>query len=528
MRLKVLFSIFCAFIFLGCGVRVERDPNVLVRHISADPSSLNPIVSTDAYASEVLEYVYESLLERDYKTLELKPKIAERWEISPNHLSYTFYLRDDVKWHDGKPLTVDDVIYTFDRIRDPKVDAAHARNYFKDVTSVEKVGKNAVRFEYSRPYFRALEICGGMKIIPKHLFDNGEDFNTHSLNRKPIGTGPYKFKEWITGSRIVIEQNEDYWGDMPKITGMVYKIIPDSTVAFQLLKKGALDLASIRAIQWERQTSGERFNQMFEKYRYYVPNTSFIGWNMRRPFFTDRRVRLAMTMLVNRKAILEKLLFGQGEIITCGLYKFGPMYDQSVEPWYFDPKKAAKLLDEAGWIDHDGDGIRDKDGIKFKFSYLVPAAVRLSQSIGLMLREELEKVGIQMDIRQLEWATMLKLLQERDFDATSLAWSSPLEDDPYQVWHSSQSEKGSNFVGFENAKADKLIEEVRTEFDPKKRAKLLHEFQRILHEEQPYTFLFTSPSLVVVSKRFTNVEEYRIGLDPIEWGIGKWHKIMEW
>jgi len=158
----------------------------------------------------------------------------------------------------------------------------------------------------------------------------------------------------------------------------------------------------------------------------------------------------------------------------------------------------------------------------------VPAGSRFAQSVGLILSEELERMGIRMEIHQLEWAAMIKLLQERNFDATSLAWSTTLEDDPYQVWHSTQSEKGSNFVGFKNKRADALIEEARTEFDPAKRAVLYHEFQRILHEEQPYTFLFTNPSLVAVSRRFTNVRAYRIGLDPIKWGVGSWKKIMEW
>jgi peptide/nickel transport system substrate-binding protein len=509
-------------------MRVERSPSVLVRHISADPTGLNPVTSTDAYASDVLQNIYESLLERDRKTLELKPLLATSWKVSPDHLTYTFVLREGVRWTDGKPFTADDVLYSFERIKDPKVDAAHLRNYFKDITKVEKIGERTVRFTYARPYFKALEICGGMPIFAKHLFDDGQDFNKHELNRAPIGTGPYLFKEWITGSRITLTRNEKYWGKKPRITGMVYKVIPNSTVAFQLLKKGSLDLAGIRAIQWERQTESERFNQMFEKYRYYMPNYSYIGWNMRRPYFNDRRVRLAMTMLVDRKAILEKLQFGQGEVVTGNLYRFGPMYDDSIKPWPYDPARAAKLLDEAGWVDSDGDGIRDRDGLEFKFTFLVPAGSRFAQSVGLILSEELLKIGVKMEIRQLEWAAMINLLQERDFDATSLAWSTALEDDPYQVWHSTQSKQGSNFVGFENKRADYLIEKARTEFDPKKRAVLYHEFQGILHEEQPYTFLFTTPSLVVVSRRFTDVHAYRIGLDPLEWGIGSWEAIKEW
>lgn len=512
----------------ACSVRVERDPAVLVQHLGADPTVLNPILKTDAYASNVLQYVYESLLDRDRKTLELKPMLATRWTVSPDHLTYTFYLRPNVRWHDGAPLTVDDVLYTFKKIMDPAVDAAHLRNYYRDVKKVEKIGENAVRFTYSRPYFRALEICSGMQIIPKHLFDNGEDFNEHSFNRDPVGTGPYRFKEWVTGSRIELVRNHDYWGEPPAIEGMVYKIIPDSTVAFQLLKKGSLDVGNLRAIQWVRQTDSTRFNRMFAKYRYYTPNTAYVGWNMHKPFFKDKRVRRAMTMLINRQDILAKLLFGEGEIIVSSFYRFGPMYDVSITPYPFDPPEAIRLLDEAGWIDHDGDGIRDKDGVPFRFSLLVPAASRFAQSLGLIMREELEKVGIVMEIQQLEWATMLKKINERDFDATQLAWQSPLEDDPYQVWHSSQVERGSNFVGFANAEADRLIEEARSEFDPDKRRMLFQRFQRIIHEEQPYTFLFTTPELVVLSRRFTDVVEYRIGLDPLEWKIGSYQKILEW
>ncbi len=525
---RLTIAIVLASLLASCAMRVERDPAVIVQHLGADPSVLNPITSTDAYASDVLSYIYESLLDRDRETLKLKPMLAERWTIADDHLTYTFTLREGVKWHDGAPFTVDDVVYSFERINDPNVDAAHYRNYFRDIKKVEKLDARTVRFTYSKPYFRALEICGSMPIVPKHLFDDGTDFNAHRLNRAPVGTGPYRFKEWVTGSRIELTRNEDYWGTKPTLSGIVYKIIPDSTVAFQLLKKGALDLSDLRAIQWERQTESARFDEMFEKYRYFMPNYSYIGWNMRRPFFEDRRVRLAMTMLVNREDILKKLLFGQGAIVTGNLYRFGPMYDERIAPWPYDPAEAKRLLDEAGWSDHDGDGWRDKDGLAFDFNFLVPAGSKFAQSIGLILREELERVGIRMNIQQLEWAAMLKILEDRSFDATSLAWSSPLEDDPYQVWHSTQAVKGSNFIGFINPEADKILEDARREFDPDKRALLFHRFQRILHEEQPYTFLFTNPSLVAVARRFTNVVAYKIGLDPLKWGVGPWNTLMEW
>ncbi|MFH0800528.1 MAG: peptide-binding protein [Pseudomonadota bacterium] len=512
----------------SCDWRVTRDPDVLADSLPADPPTLNPILATEVTAGAINKYVYESLLDLDNRTLEFKPKLARRWEVSPDHLSYTFWLRGGVQWHDGEPFTVDDVIYSFERIRDPKVDAAPLRNYFRDVKRIEKVGNDAVRFLYARPYFRALEMLGGMTIIPRHVFGDGADFNSHMAGREPIGTGPFRFAGWKTGREIRLERFDGYWGDAPAFKGIVYRIIPDQMSAFQLLKKGALDIGSLRAIQWVRQTESPAFGEKFAKHRYFLPNCSFIGWNMGRPLFSDRRVRIAMTMLVNRQEILKQALFGQGEVIAGDFYRFGPDYDASLQPYPYDPKEAARLLDEAGWIDHDDDGVRDHDGVPFRFTILSPAGGQLGRSLSLFLREELSKVGIVADIQQLEWGTMLELIGRRDFDAAIFGRSMPLNHDPYQVWHSTQVAEGSNFVGFKDKRADRLMEQARMEFDPKRRSAFYREFQRIVQREEPYTFLFTNPSLVAVAKRFENVRDYRLGLDALEWKVGPWPILTEW
>ena len=512
----------------GCDWRVVRSPDILFETIPVDPSTMNPLLATDAHSASVYGYIYQSLLDRDRESLELVPELATRWEASDDHLSYTFWLRKDVRWQDGHPFTVDDVIYTFERVRDPKVDSARLKNYFRDVESVKRVGEDAVRFTFKRPYFKALEICSGLSIIPKHIFDNGEDFNSHSANRHPVGTGPYKFDEWKTGRFVEISRNDDYWGEKPDIRGIVYKIVPNSIVAFQLLKKGAIDLGLLRAVQWARQTEGKAFNEKFEKYRYYMPNYTFIGWNMRKPYFDDKRVRRAMTMLVNRKAILDEVLFGQGEIVATNFYLFGKFYDESIKPYPYDPTAARKLLDEAGWVDSDGDGIRDRDGVPFSFTLLWPSGSQTWRSTGIFLKEDLRKVGIEVSLAEMEWAAMLRVVRDRSFDAVFLAWVTSLEPDPYQLWHSSQAEKGSNLIGFKNARSDEIIEKARREFDVEKRIEMYKEFQKIVHEEQPYTFMFTNPSLVAVGRRFENVKAYKLGLDIRRWKVGPWPTLMEW
>jgi peptide/nickel transport system substrate-binding protein len=355
-------------------------------------------------------------------------------------------------------------------------------------------------------------------MVPKHIFEK-DDFNTNPAGRNPLGTGPYKFVKWNTGSEIVLERNEDYWGRKPHIKRIVFKIINDPSVAFQVLKREELDLAGLTPIQWSRQTQSEAFQKNFDKLSYLTPNYSYIGWNMTKPYFSDNQVRTALTHLVNRELILKEILHDLGEVVTNPFYINSPEYDKSIKPYPYNPEKAKKLLDEADWMDHDGDGIRDKEGVKFKFEFLIPAGSETGEKIATILKEELDKVGINMQIRKTEWAVFTQRLNERKYDAVTLAWSMGVESDPYQIWHSSQAEQGSNFVGFVNKEADRLIEEARTEFNRDKRIELYRKFARIVNEEQPYTFLFCRKSTVALHKRFKGVEVYPLGLDQLEWFV---------
>lgn len=491
----------------------------LIYHLSAEPATLNPITATDAYEGIINNgKIYETLIERNNETLELDPLLAESWEISEDKLTYTFKIREGIKWHDGTPFTSEDVVFSYNTIMNPKVDSPQLRAYYQEIRDVKAIDDLTVEFTYAKPYFLALEFCGGMPIVPKHIFDKG-DFNTNPAGRDPIGTGPYKFVRWTTGRDIVIDKNPDYWGEKPKINKIVFKIITDSTVSFQILKREELDVSGLTPIQWERQTNSPSFNENYDKLSYFTPNYSYIGWNSKRPYFADKQVRTALTHLVNRELILEKILYNLGAIVTNPFYINGPEYDKSIDPYPYDPQKAEELLKEADWIDHDGDGIRDKDGVKFAFEFLIPGGSETGEKIATILKEELDNMGIQMDIRKTEWAVFTTRLNERNFDAVTLAWSMGVESDPYQIWSSTQAEKGSNFIGFKNKQADKLIEEARTEFDRDKRQELYRKFAEIIHEEQPYTFLFCRKSTVAVNKRFENVVVYPLGIDLLEWHV---------
>lgn len=515
----LLFLVCCLLSVSGCDFRIQRDYKTLVYHVNVDPPTLNRLTQNDAVASSIENFLYDPLLERDNETLEFKPKIVKKWTVSPDHLEYTFYMRDDVFWHDGVKMTAEDVIFSYNQIQNPKVDAAPLRVYFRDVSKVEKIDDFTIKFSYAYPYFRALSILSSLPVIPKHIFE-GTDINKNPAGRHPIGNGPYKFKEWNTGKNIIVTRNENYWSEKPEIMGIVFQVITDRSVALQVLKKVEMDMGALTPIQWVRQTESKKFNKRFNKYKYFQPNYSYIAWNQGRPYFKDARVRRAMTMLIDREKIKNTIYYGLVEIVTGNFYKFGNDYNNDMKPLTYNPQMAVKLLDEAGWIDHNGDGIRDKDGVDFEFTFMT-AGSKSSERISNILREELSKIGIVMEVSKFEWAVFSKNLHDRAFDATMLGWSMPFESDPFQVWHSSQTEKGSNFIGFQNKEADKIIEAARREFDPEVRRKLFQRFHEIIHEEQPYTFLFMNPSLVAVEKRFENIKVYKAGLDIREWKPSK-------
>ena len=507
---------------LSCGgVMPQRDPSSLYMYLPAEPDTLNPITATDSYATTINNHLYETLIDRDWDSLEPVPLLAERYTVSPDKLRFRFYLKKGVLWSDGTEFTADDVVYSFNMIKDPKVACAHLKVYYVDVKECRKIDRYAVEFSYVRPYFMALEFCGEMPIVPKHLFDDGTDFNTHKNNRHPVGTGPYVFKSWKTGTGIELVRNEKYRGGKPDIKTVVYRIVPEINVALQMLKKGDLDVMGVRTIQWERQTNSEKFKENFYKLKYFQPQYSYIGWNARRPFFADRRVRLAMTHLVDREALVDKLAFGHGRVVSGNFYIFSKNYDSRIKPWPYDPERARELLDEAGWSDHDGDGIRDKNGVPFSFTFTISSGSKFAERLSTIIKEDFSKIGINVDINRYEWAVFVQKVENRDFDAVTLGWNLGYSGDPYQLWHSSQVEKGSNYCSFINAEADRIIEDARKEFNEDKRVRMYHRFHAILHHEQPYTFLFCPNELAVVSRRFSNVKVHVRGLNLKEWKVAE-------
>jgi peptide/nickel transport system substrate-binding protein len=534
------------------------DGDWLIIHSLSDPEQLNPLTSSDASSSEVTGYIFESLLSRDPRTLELKPWIAQsRPEISEDKLTYTFKIRKDARFQDGRPVTGEDVLFSVKAIKAPFVNAPFLRVYFNSVLDAELLDPYTIRFVIKEPYFLNESVLGGIVVLSRHYYDPenllervrvrdlaqepaklppevkkfGDLFN-RNYNRNPLGSGPYKYHLWNTGREIELVRNHDYWGngkegiDQPHVDRLKFRIVNNADAALTRLKSGSLDfMESLQPVQVVRGTSSDRFNRQFKKYEYYAPTYTYIGWNNDHPIFRDKRVRQAMTYLTNRKQIVQTVLFGLGEVVDSHIYLFRPEYDKSLVSYPFDPKKAVALLSEAGWKDTDGDGILDKniDGrqVPLRFEIKVNAGNAVRESIALVLMDELKNHGIAASVRQLDWTIFLNDVKNHQFDAVVLGWQmSTTDPDAYQVWHSSQAaNKGSNAISYKNPRVDEILEQYRREFDPQKRIELYKEFQQILHDEQPYTFLYVRKNVSAVHRRFQGVEVFPDGLRPIDWWV---------
>ncbi len=504
------------------------DGDWLVWAFRVEPKTLNQInVDNDIYSRWItLRNIYEPLMVYDFDEVKLKPLLVENGEISSDGLEITFRLRDDVHFSDGVPITADDVIFTYQAVTDPNVDAANLANLYVDVNRVEKISDRVVKFYMKRPYFKALEVCSfwDIGIYPKHIYQykDAKEFNQRVSN--PVGSGPYVFESWDVGKQIVLRRNENYWGPKPKLKKVIYKFITNPIASVQALKAHQVDLIIPEPDQYADLVKDVDFNKEFVCLDYWSPGDPFyyIGWNEDMLFFSDVRVRLAMTMSIDRKQIVSELLRGYGEIVTGPFYIKGTQNDPTIEPWPYDHQMAGKLLDEAGWIDTDGDGIRDKGGIPLRFKFLYSVESDTYTRLASLLKDELAKVGVEFVPDPYEWSVLIPKLTDRQFESMVMGWGGDIIEDQYQIFHSSQvGNRGSNYVGFRNAEADALLEQIRITIDLTESDVLCRKLHRLIHEQQPYTFLFTRPTFRAVDKRFENVNIHKLGLNYLEWYVPK-------
>ena len=507
----------------------------LVRAFGVGLKTITPLVSQDAYASDVQGYVQETLIARNPETLEWEGLIARSWDISKDGLTITFRLRDGVNFSDGRPLTADDVAFTFAFIMNEAIAAPRYRAYLEKIESVEATSTLEVRFQYREPYFNALALAGGIEVMPRHFYEPYLDDPTAFNESKGLllGSGPYRLadpKSWTPDLGLVeLERNPRYWGPTaPSFDRILWKVIENDSARLTTFRNRDIDSYGARPREYRGLLDDEALRAQTHNFEFMnaVAGYSYIGWNQRRngeaTRFADRRVRQAMTWLTDRDRIIDEIMLGYAEPAVSPFSPRSPQHDLAIEPRAFDPEKAKALLAEAGYRDRDGDGVlEDEAGAPFEFELVYFQDNEDTERMVLFLKDLYARAGVHLKPLPAEWPVMLDLMNERNYDAITLGWTSGVETDVYQMFHGSQTEDGGdNFIHFQHAEFDALVDRARATVREEERMPLWQAVERIFHEEQPYTFLMRRKTLAFVDHRLRNLEVTKLGLNlssvPVE------------
>jgi ABC-type transport system substrate-binding protein len=457
--------------------------------------------------------------------------LSERYDFEEKPV-FTYNLRNDAKWHDGVPFDGRDVVFAFNTIMNPKVEGSSLRNYYQDCESVKLVDGDPykVQFVWKKPYFLAFNFSSELYIFPEHIyhFRDAEEFNKSPKNQSLILTGPYKLDAWNRKQQMVFLRNEDYWGKKPHFNKIVVKFVDDTTVSLQMLKAGELDIHGMTKPQAKQLIADEEFKRKFGIEVSVANQFAYLGWNMRRDLFKSAKTRRALTMLVDRKRIVESIMRNFAITLDAPTHPDSPSFPKNAEKLHipFNVEQAVKLLNEDGWSDSDGDNVLDKDfggkRLPFKFTLLIVSGSPETESIASLIKDTFAQAGIVVNISNLEWSVFLQNIERLNFDAMISGWQVGTDDDPYQLFHSSQTgEKASNHCGFANKEVDRLIETGRRELDDARRTAMFQRVYEIIAEEQPYTCLFVSKRTVAYDKRIRNVVYKLQGKDILRWWVPK-------
>lgn len=478
---------------------------------------------------------------------ELLPKIIEEYlgPILENPV-IIFELREGVRFHDGHPLTAEDVKFTYEAIKDPR-NLSPRWPDFEPIRAVEVLDPYRLKVTYKRPYSPAISTWS-MGILPKHLLDSqallrearskGMDsisIRQSDFNRNPVGSGPFRFVEWKSDQYIRLKRFEGYWEGSPNYEEYIFRVIPDPLTQEMEFYSGTVDSYNVLPHQVERLRKDERF-QNFSGLSF---GYTYIGFNLRKEIFGDIRIRKALALAVDVEKIIKYVLYGQGERITGPFPLQTPYYNRGIGPLPYDPHRAQGLIEEAGYK-KGSDGFYYKDGKRLAFTLITNSGNDVRRAILAIVQDSWRKIGVDVRTDLVEWSVFVQeRIGKRDFDAVILGWMMGVEPDLYQIWHSSQTETfGLNFVGYKNPVADELILKIRKEYDESKKIGYCHQLHQIIAEDHPYIFLYCTKWTALLDKRIVVMEKKadgRVEYKKIEasktgnymFDFNKWIKLKE-
>ena len=498
--------------------RVPRD--VIQAHLESEPVTLDPTLATDTSASTVQSLLFTPLVTLD-RNLSPVAGLARSWTVSTDSKTFTFELDPRATFDDGTPVTARDVRFTIERVRDPGVPAVARKSDFEDLESVETVSDQVVRVRFSRPYSeRLLAFC--LPILPERVFRRGATA-AREYGRHPVGNGPYRFVRWDPGRAIILERRSDKVGANAGIARVVFRILPDPATWVNAARRGELDEFRIPQAVASRLERDPRVSSRFRILQVPRLAQSAITWNCRHPLLRDVAVRRALGSAIPSERIIRALYRGRARPVS-GPYPAGVVENApDVPPLAYDPRRAAALLQTAGWR-QTRSGRLERGSERAAFDLLIPAGQNASRELAEILKSEYSKIGVDMGIQALDWPALSARLSAGDYDAClSEIVFNPPNLDPYVAFHSSQVPPNGQNTGFyRNPAVDRLLETARAEGDREKRLALYREIHRRLAADQPNAFLFTVDATWAVHRDLAGVETSPLGLWLFQPGVRAW------
>ncbi|MGI8854344.1 MAG: peptide-binding protein [Thermomicrobiales bacterium] len=498
----------------GKTIASQIDPAAIKKggHITeawnTDIRVLNPIVSTDVYSGYITNLLFDGLVVVDPDTLDAAPRLATKWEIAPDNKTYTFTLKQGVKWHDGQPFSADDVKFSYDLYMDPKTGTPRAGTLNEHIASVTVKDPQTVVFvlkDVIAP-FMVTDVSFG--IVPKHVLENvkREEIPTNDFTTtKPIGTGPFKFKEWIRGDHVTVVANPDYHLGAPALDQYVYKIVKDNTVLYQQLKTGEVDYGTVSPDFYDdakKQTN-------FDTIPYDTFSFTYIAYNLdpaKTMLFQDPKLRQALSYALDRKSIVDKILNGLGTVGvgTEPIRSWAYAPDKITTKYDYDPKKAAQMLDDLGWKP-GSDGIRVKDGKKLSFTLNASSGDKVTEGTVSVFQENWKSVGVEMKPQLEEFSNLVtRVAKNFDFEVFMLGFSQSVDPDQQTFFDSKQHPSGFNRVSYSNATVDKDLNDALHTLDREKRKQLYIDAQNQIVADVPILVIYFSKGIIGINKRVKN------------------------
>ena len=509
----------------ACGGDAPADAGggTLVVGVRSDFSGFNAITNSSQYTDELIKYALFTPLVQYDDALDVRPWLAESWELDGDS-AIVFTLREDVYWHDGERVDARDVLFTFERAKDPESASLLAEAYLSQVAAAQVIDPRTIRFTFARPHAQALEDFWWAP-LPEHLLRDVSpaEMRNAAFNRAPVGSGPFRLAEWRANERVLLEPVDTFpeaLGGRPAADRVVIRVIPEAATRMTELVTGGIHVDIDVAPDQTDQVEG---SPDLELLSFPGRTVYFIAWNTTREPFTDPRVRRALGYAIDRDEIIEALLEGHGAPAVSPIPPWSPLAPD-VAPLPYDTATANTLLAEAGWVDRDGDGVReDADGTPLRFELLTSDRA-LNRAVVEVVQAHLRRIGADARLQVAEFQTMLSQFRGREYDAAFANWvldNFQVGTAPNALFHSDQAaiEGSANRTSYASAAADSLLETGRVVRDPAEASATWADFVRLLKEDQPATFMFWLDELAARRAQVGGVE-----MDP----RGEFRGLADW